>query len=439
MGALGNAMKSFAEAATKDMQFKLALLSFSRWKCFYIGSEKENQSTMTTTSNTAPPTYTSSYNAYRIEDGTLVWPKPIEMQGALGQVILDPAGMIILPKNGNRTLINMFDYTTQEGKWGKKAKGIPIKGGVYDYIGTEKGYVLITQSGEKNFINFLDQAQGILTFEEPLRINGTVVGIIPVDKGILLITSEEINIMDPVAGKFVLPKPIKTKPELTAKKDNIIYAFDIQEKTVVSLEINKAVLQPLSPVAVVFDGKESPKRMELRENGILLGSDQNMVLVDFSGKTVYKNYFPAPREAGLKRALLYAQAVEQLTLAQIRIMAPLPFKVLLLKPMTLFQEPFFKVLAMPMNRSEMLQLILPKASIQQANKRFKATASGRDFFTMLTQTDKVIELVKVNKNSGQIEGRVDLGKEKNPVYAVDDVTGQIFMKSALSVVTSYKF
>jgi hypothetical protein len=80
-----------------------------------------------------------------------------------------------------------------------------------------------------------------------------------------------------------------------------------------------------------------------------------------------------------------------------------------------------------------------KASFQQANKRFKATLTGRDFLMILTQNEKAIELVKVDKNTGKISGRVDLGRDRSPEYAVDDVTGQIYLKTAQTMISSYKF
>jgi len=209
MGALGNALKAMAEEAANNVNFDLRLYMPDEADVVYLGSQTESQSTMGQSSTT---TYNNSYFAYSTADGSQVWSEPLEMRGKIGQVALDPLGMIVLPDDGNRTIINMFDYKTKEGKWGKKLRGIPIKGGVYDYIGTEKGYVLVTRSGEKNYLNFLDHTQGVLTFEEPLKINGSVVGIIPVERGILFITTEEINILDPATGKFVMPKSVSTRP-----------------------------------------------------------------------------------------------------------------------------------------------------------------------------------------------------------------------------------
>ena len=58
---------------------------------------------------------------------------------------------------------------------------------------------------------------------------------------------------------------------------------------------------------------------------------------------------------------------------------------------------------------------------------------------ILMQEDKDILLAKINKNTGKIDGRMDLGKDRTPEYAVDDITGQIYLRSAVNMVSSYKF
>lgn len=436
MGALGNALKAMAEGAAANMNFDLRLYMPDKADVIYLGSQTESQSTM---GQTATTTYNNSYYAYRVADGSQVWSEPLGMKGKIGQVALDPLGMIVLPDDGNRTLINMFDYETREGKWGKKLRGIPIKGGVYDYIGTGKGYVLVTRSGEKNYLNFLDHSQGILTFEEPLKINGSVVGIIPVEKGILFITSEEINILDPATGKFVMPKSVSTRPELTARKDQLIYAFDLAEKKIVSIDMQSSAVKVISAAPIVFEGKESPQSIELRDNGIFINSDQNVALVGYDGTQVYKNYYPAPREAGLKRALLYAQAVRAAYIGANSYYASAAFQSAAPKTKDPVAGAVFQGVGEAYGQLGDAASDFAKASFRQANARLKATSQGRDFMIVLMQEDKAVLLAKINKNTGKIDGRMDLGKDRTPEYAVDDITGQIYLKSALNTVSSYKF
>jgi hypothetical protein len=73
-----------------------------------------------------------------------------------------------------------------------------------------------------------------------------------------------------------------------------------------------------------------------------------------------------------------------------------------------------------------------------ANARFKATQSGRDFIFIMSKQPNGIELLKVSKTSGKVDGRISLGKDREPIYAVDDITGQVYYRSDENKVTSYK-
>lgn len=74
-----------------------------------------------------------------------------------------------------------------------------------------------------------------------------------------------------------------------------------------------------------------------------------------------------------------------------------------------------------------------KQSVAQARERASATAQGRDFNIVLGATGKTNSLLKVNKNNGEAEAAIDLGDDKDPKYAVDDVTGRIFLVNGNSL------
>jgi outer membrane protein assembly factor BamB len=436
MGALGNALKAMAEEQSKNMNFDLRSYMPEDGKVVYLGSQNETQSSMNQPGTA--PSYTNSYFAYRVSDGSSVWNEPVRMNGKIGQVALDPLGIIVLPDDGNRTMINMFDYETQAGKWGKKLRGIPVKGGIYDYIRTEKGYVLVSKAGERNYLNFLDQSKGILTFEEPLKINGLVRGIIPVSKGILFITSEEINILDPATGKFLLDVPVTTRPELTARKDQLIYAFDVKEKKIVSIDIEDASIKVISAAPLVFEGKESPQTIELRENGVFINSDQNVALVGYDGTQIYNNYYPAPRESGLKRALLYAQAIRAAYISANSYYISAAFQSAAPKADDALTGAVLSEVGKAYSSIGDAASDFARESLRQANARLKATSMGRDFIVLLMQEDKAVMLSKINKTTGKAEASIDLGKDRAPDYAVDDITGQIYLKTSSGTISSMK-
>ena len=77
------------------------------------------------------------------------------------------------------------------------------------------------------------------------------------------------------------------------------------------------------------------------------------------------------------------------------------------------------------------------AAFKRANMRHKATTQGRDFMFIMSKQEKDIVLLKVSKLTGKIEGEIDLGKDREPVYAVDDITGQVYYRTGDAALTSY--
>ncbi len=438
MGAFGNLLQAAAEKASENMEFTLEYYQRPAEDIFYIASEDQDEQTI---GQSTTITYSNMYNAYRMNDGSIVWESPLELSGKIGKVYFDADGLIILPDNGNRTKINKFDYNTKEGKWGKNGKGIAIKGGVYDYSVTDKGILLVTKAGDNDYLNFLDPVQGIITFDKPVKINGHLLGTLTLPRGIFYITSEEVNILSPATGELLLGKSIQTKPALTAEKGDIIYVFDLKENVLKAINKAEAMVANVSSVPLKFAGKETPTGIEVREKGICINSEQNIILMGYDGNIMYSDYFAAPREPGLKRALLYAQAARAAYIGAVSYYASGTLQAAApdVKKEDAVAGAMVEVIGEAYGQLGDAATEFAKNSFRQANARLKATVQGRDFLMILSQKDKLIELVKVNKDTGEVEGSIDLGKERQPEYAVDDITGQVYLKIGSSLLSSYKF
>lgn len=438
MGAFGSLLQGVAEQAVADEDFVINFYKHPSKDIFIIGAENKNESQ--SSSEKTMISYENNYIAFNIADGSRLWTEPIQMRGQLGDLAFYKDGIIVLPNDGGRTKINFFDLETAIGKWGKKGKGIAIKGGIYKHIQTKNGILLMSQSGEKNYLNFLDPAQGLITFEKPVRINGEVIRTIKSPKGILFITTKEINILNPTTGELVFDKSIQTNPTLLEQKENTIYAFDTKENIVKLIDIETATVKNVSSVALKFEGKEIPNKLELREKGIFVSSEQNVAMFDYSGLQLFQKYYEAPREPGLKRALLYAQAARA---AYISANAYYASEVLQsaapeIKKEDAFDGAIVEGFGQVYGELGDAASDFAKQSFQQANARFKATSEGRDFIIIFGKIEKDNTLLRVNKDTGEPEGTINLGKEKEPVYAVDDVTGQVFYKTNETQITSYK-
>jgi outer membrane protein assembly factor BamB len=440
LGAFGALMKSAAENTAKDMEFELRYYRPEGGDLFYIGSQQESQSGMTSSTGTPTVNYKNVYNAYRISDGGLVWNKSLEVSGKLGHVAFLKNGMLILPDDGNRTKINLYDYASQQGIWGKKGNGIAIKGGVYDYIETGNGILLVTQTSSNNFLNYLDPATGMITFEKPVQVDGRVVGIVPLSSGILYITTESMNILDPVTGTLKWAKSVTTSPELTARHDGKIYAFDYKAQKLMIVDEATESVRPQSDFQLKFLGGESPRNLEMMEDGIFLYSDQNVAKYDFEGRVKFQEYYPAPKESGWKKALLYAEAVRGAYVGASAyyvsgVMASVEDDV---KKEDAAAGEMVSQISNAYGDLGNYAVGYAATAMKKANTRFKATQSGRDFMFIMSVMDKSVELLMVSKTTGKVDGRINLGKDKEPVYAVDDVTGQVYYLEGDKLLTSYQ-
>src|SRR5207244_3059737 len=73
-------------------------------------------------------------------------------------------------------------------------------------------------------------------------------------------------------------------------------------------------------------------------------------------------------------------------------------------------------------------------------KRFKASLTVPGAVFMLTRAPEGNGnvLLQIDKDSGQPRSRVDLGKEREPVYAVDDVANMLFLRTTAGTLVGYR-
>jgi len=441
MGALGALVMAAAENMAADMDIELRFYRKPGSEVFYLGSQSEQKSTTLNSSGEPSISYTCLYNAYNINDGSLVWDDALEMKGKLSQLAFMDNGLLILPDDGNRTKINLFDYTTQAGQWGKKGKGIPIKGGIYDYLDSGDGILLVSKTNSKNYLNYLDPKTGTITFEKPVKVDGSVVGIVPLSNSILYITTESMNILDQNTGELKWKKSIETRPELTAEHNGKIYAFDTKTEQVKVIDKASEKVGVVSNMPIEFEGKEVPRRLEVMDDGVFLHSDQNLCKISFDGSLVFKKYYAAPREPGWKRALLYAEGIRAAYIGATSyyvsgVMAAAEDDV---RAEDELSGELVSQVGDVYGEMGDQAVGYAGAAFKQANARMKATQMGRDFMIIMSTEDKEVVLLQLSKNTGEVMGKIALGKDREPNYAVDDISGQVYYLVGEKELKSYTF
>jgi hypothetical protein len=188
-----------------------------------------------------------------------------------------------------------------------------------------------------------------------------------------------------------------------------------------------------------FEGKESPSNLEILEDGIFIHSDQNVAKFNFDGSLVYQEYYAAPKEAGWKRALLYASSIRAAYIGATSYyvsgaMAAAENDVRQKDEVT---GELVSQIGNAYGELGNTASSYAGAAFRKANARLKATKQGRDFMFIMSKQEKDIVLLKVSKTTGKVAGEINLGKDREPLYAVDDITGQVYYQTGDAALTSY--
>lgn len=439
LSGLGALIKVAAENVAQEMDFKLNYYQPQEGDVFYLGTQREVQTGVTKTTGTPKIKYTSQYNAYHTNDGSLIWNTPLEVKGALSHVSFLDNGLLVLPDDGNRTKINVFDYQTKEGLWGKKGRGIKIKGGIYDYLDCGDGILLVSRTVNNDFLNFLDPSIGDITFENPVKVEGTVVGIVPLYNSILYITTTSMNILNHNTGTLKWENSIQTSPSLTTEHNGKIFAYDYNSGLVKVVDIATGILSELSNENLEFDGREIPKQLEILEDGIFLYSDQNVAKYNFIGRLSFQKYYVAPKEVGWKRALLYAASVRAAYIGAVSyyVSGSIASAEGGIRQKDAVAGEITSQIGTAYGELGNAASSYAMEGFKRANARRKATTEGRNFMFIMSKKEKNVVLLKVSKHTGEVEGEINLGKDREPMYAVDDITGQVYYQTSKTGLISY--
>ena len=251
------------------------------------------------------------------------------------------------------------------------------------------------------------------------------------EKGLLYISETDTDLIDFETGESVFGKTIKYK-----RSKSVSSTVDVERgRFLISCkdgvyEVNGDTGEyDLITSSINFDGKEVPTNIEIRKEGILLSSDQNLMLLGFQGNEEWHTYHRAPGKSaagamfmGAMSLAVAAVAVSESATAGYMKGAGVPSSNYSVQMHEMNAENFGK--AADQGFKEML-------------KRFNATKATENASFILTKVDGGISLVKVDKDSGDTMDTI-LIKDKDPLYEVDEIEGILYFKSGNSTINGYK-
>lgn len=421
---LGELMQGLAEEMTKDKEFVIRYYQNTKEDVFVIAAETMQLTTLS--DGKTQESFSNSYQSFRMSTGDPIWREKIWMKGKLGDLAFVNGGVLVLPDDGNRTIINFFPLTADAtGQWGKKGRGTKIKGGVYKHINVKNGILLVSAAGSTTYLDILDPATGEMLYDKPIKVSGQIQATMDTPQGVLYVTTEEANIIEPSSGNQVLGKSISTSAALTHIEGMTLYVFDLKSSSLKKVDLNTASITDFSTGKLKLEGKEDPTSIEYRDGKILVMSSQNLALFNADGSIDYQAYHAPPKVSGLQKALLYAQAARAAYIGANAYTASAALQTV--ETDDAVAGAMAEGMGMAYQEIGDQASDFVKKSVAQARERANATVQGRDFNIVLGATGKTNSLLKVNKTTGEADAAIDLGSDKDPKYAVDDVTGRVFL------------
>jgi outer membrane protein assembly factor BamB len=413
----------------------------------YVAAERESES-MASSSGNQPPAknYSAGYYAFQAATGQPLWKEPVRINNERINLVLPGSkGLILLPGSSanNKPSANQLSYETGAGLWGSKGKGTKIEGTVVDNIFTDDGLIIamerqsnFSNRGEEYYLNALNLETGALKYEKSVKVNGRLVRVEKTSKGILYQTTHEINILDVSTGSPVLNSSIasggpkrgdKVLPFPVSDKDNKLYVLATKEGIVKELDKATGTVKSINTAKVEFGGKELPKSIDALEDGIVLCSDQNIIIIGYDGRVKFSKYFNPPRESGLMRALALAEAIQSAYVGVMMLSASASYADMSASSSDRSVKTLATGASAVTGGMAAASFAYTGKALADFNRRFKATTNTSDFLIVLSEVaPQDFRLLQVDKRTGEVKNTLNLGKDRNPVYQLDLILNQVY-------------
>jgi len=363
-------------------------------------------------------------------NGAELWEDDHKVKGQVVNFEILPKGIAVVSNQSdggsnsvfarsNESNIAFLSAATGEDLWDKAPK---TKGYVQHFYVMDDGILFGIYQGGINKISF----EGETLYKKPLKTGEDILTMAHTPQGLIYITSEDANIVNLDTGEAVWGKPLKYKRAAavssTFDKKNNRFLLSADE-TLYAVDATSGEVSTLAKTK--FDGKEDPTHVEVRNGGILLTSDQNMLLMDWNGGTQWQEYYRAPGKSAMGAILAGVSAVATATVAVSAAHSGMQNKLAGYDQ----QAETDAALAGGMAAAS-------GASVVEMLKRFKATAATKNDQFILTKLDDGVGLVKISKDTGKTHKEIVL-KDKKPEYIVDEIGGILYYKADNNSIYAY--
>lgn len=416
--------------------------------------------------------FDESLMAYRLADGQALWPKPAKVEGRIRDIVQHPAGIVMLPEappenesSGSRRVINGVVQTginvaRYDDGTTIASKPVRMHGDVIDAMIAGPTVVLAIDAQSRTNINVLDVATASLRLKKDAKIKGQLNYAELTPAGLLYVsrpdaaTNAEVNLIDLSTGEPKFKDAIESGKPWSSNSDDYnaaryflhyaeegktLYVFANRDHQLYAVDRENGAFRAVGG-EIKLQGGEDPTAMEIRPEGIVLSSPQNLVIVGRDGQIKSQVYYPAPQLPGLLRALYAVNAVR----AGLYGAAASAYGDAFAQAARQSNDPTTQVvagqLAQAYSQGGRQLEGYSRRSAAMAGKRFKASLVLPGYVFMLTRAPDGHGnvLMQLDKSTAQPQARVNLGKEMEPRYAVDDISDMLFLQTSPGTLVGYR-
>lgn len=369
------------------------------------------------------------------KSGAILWDKEQKVKGGVVNFEILPQGLAVVSNVDNsgksglgklaggrsESKIAFLSATDGEDLWDKAPK---TKGYVQHFYIMDDGILFGIYEGGINKISF----DGQTLFKKPLKTGEDIVTMAHTPQGLIYITGSDANIVNLETGEQVWEKPLEYK-----RVDNVSATYDAaNNRYLISADeelygIDENTGEASLIATSEFEGKENPANVEIRDNGILLTSDQNIMMLNWDGTTSFHEYYRAPGKSAFGAILAGATALATAATAAASYNKAMQNRNQLGGFTDRGQR--YKDFGDDM-------VMAAGKSVAEMLKKFKATSATKDNRFILTKLDKGVGLVKVSKDTGEVSKEIILN-DKKPEYEVDERGGVLYYKADNSTIYVY--
>ena len=338
----------------------------------------------------------------------------------------------------NRASLLCLDMNTGAEKWDSD---VDLQGDVLAYKLSNNKLILGTARDQgTNYISIVNLDEGKSVTKKPLSIKGEIRDLQIVPQGLYYRTEDQINILDLENGDKTWKKGFSVK-NCSGANQSAGVGYVYANETIHKVDFEKGEISEWVS-GVKFDGKEEPTSLQVRDNGVLITSDQNARLYSFDGKQVFHTYEPAPGRTmagkmlsglgGLASAMMAAQQAAQA--------AQLSYA----KGYYGSTDPALDRDIKNANANASNFAGAAASSFASISRRFKSTKEANNYMAILTNFGKSNNakdagVMMIDKSTGKEIRQIVFGDKKDPDYKLDELGRVVYYKADGNEIQGFAF